>query len=158
MIIHVDTMRDPSGAPNTWLAIQTQLIGFDMRERQFLIEDQPERMLAAIVNVGHAARAIERNGSLHYNKILIQDDRDNVLADHEQYEIFEMLTERKKKLLSVLGGNYEKYFKGVINLVRYWQITIGLASDVACPNCRLTLEAFQNKCGACGQRHQIKWR
>lgn len=158
MIIHVDTTRDPSGAPNTWLAIQTQIIGFDLRERQFLIGDQPERMLAAIVNVGHAARAIERNGQLHGNKILIQDDRDNAISDHEQYEIFEMLTERKKKLLAVLGGNYEKYFKSVIDLVRYWQIAVGLMSDKQCENCRMWLETFQRKCGACGRRHEIKWR
>lgn len=162
MIIHIDTQRDPEAPQDRgrWIAIQTQILGYDLRERVIKIEDQPERILAVAVNVGHAARAIEQNGFLRNNKIILQDDRDSVTANREQFEVFEMLSDKRKKLLTALGGNYEKYFRAIIQLKYYWQIVFGLWSDRQCVNkrCKMPLEAFQPKCGFCGTRHEIKWK
>lgn len=156
MIIHIDTQR--GDRPQHWIAIQTTILGFALTETIIDIENQKDRMLAVITNIGHAARQIEINGYLRHNKILIQDDRDLATGNHEQFEIFEMLSERRKKLLLALGGDYAKYLSAVIALIRYWQIAIGLTSDRNCDNCAMSLEVYEPKCGACGQRHEVKWK
>lgn len=156
MILHVDTQREGI-APGRWLAILTKIVGFQLDEHIVLIEDQPERILATITTVGHAARIIERNGHLKDNKIIIQDDREESSGHSEQFELFEMLVGRRKKLLS-LGGDYAKFLKAVVDLIWYWKIRVGLATNFRCENCQMFLEGYKPQCIFCGVKHAHDWR
>jgi hypothetical protein len=126
--IWIDTIRT---SPNSFDLIQYEVVGFWCKaERIIVLENEKDRMIAAITNLGCACRHIADNNIKH-PLIVIITDADTVKGKEHQ-ELYEIVGKPYSDYLQLRGklvnfyGDKIRYLDKIERYITEWKIKIEL--------------------------------